>query len=374
MRLPDSYQDLYTEARTARLTGRHEEAIGAYTRIVERLSQLSRDTIQGRPDLEELLHQASEELVEVLRWERRYDEAIELERRLTEVFPEEDLVRRTEIANLLIEKGQVEAGLSSLKGIAQADAENIWGWITLGAQYLWLRRYEDAEAYLRQAAGMEPAADEDVAFAYHYLFQSYKEQDRYEEAAAAWERARRLDPELQSSLPDVYRMFIESGDHRQAHSYLRRERNRLRYLFHLGLMDHQQGDEYAAQRQWRRLADMDPSNYEDGHDDWAEACLRIGLIQQAINELARRVNQGEISLRRMMLLGVAWAMADDVERAKAALNGAAMILDHSRPRRSKLSRRDWRLFEELVEDEEVLKGLEDYFMPPIFIPGDDFKV
>jgi len=372
MRLSDSYQDLYTQARTARLAGRHEEAIAIYTRIVERLSELSPETLQGRPDLEELLHQAAEELVEVLRWERRYDQAIELEEKLIGLFPQEELVRRTEIANLLIEKGQVEEGLSQLQEIAQADADNIWGWITLGAQHLWLRRYEEGEAYLQRAVELEGAADEDVAFAYHYLFQLYKEQDRHEEAVAAWEKARRLDPETQSTLPEVYWMFIEAGDYRQAHSYLRREQNRLRYLFHLGLMDHQQGDEYAAQRQWRRLADMDPNNYDEGHDEWAEACLRVGQVQQALNELARRVNQGEITSHRMMLLGLAWAMADDVQKARAALNGAVMILDHDRPRRSKLSRKEWRLFEELVEDEKVLKALEDYFMPPIFIPGEDF--
>lgn len=374
MRLMDSYQDLYTQARTARLSGQHEDAITIYARIIERLSELSPETLQGRPDLEELLRQAGQELVEVLRWERRYDEAVELEENLIDLFPQEELVRRTEIANLLIERGQVEEGLSRLREIAEADRDNIWGWITLGAQYVWLRRFDEAEAYLKQAADLPGATDEDVAFAHHYLFQSFKEQDRYEEAAAAWERARRLDPELQSSLSEVYRMFIESGDHKQAHSYLRREKNRLRYLFHLGLMDHQQGDEYAAHRQWRRLAELEPDSYEEGHDDWAEACLRIGLVQQAIAGLARRVNQGEISLRRMLLLGAAWALAEDTERAKAALNGAVMILDHSRPRRSKLSRRDWRLFEELVNDEEARKGLEDYFMAPIFIPGGDFKV
>ena len=225
---------------------------------------------------------------------------------------------------------------------------------------------------MQRAVELEGAADEDVAFAYRYLFQSYKEQDLYEEAVAAWEKARRLDPETQSTLPEVYRMFIEAGDYRQAHSYLRRERNRLRYLFHLGLMDHQRGDEYAAQRQWRRLADMDPNNYEEGHDDWAEACLRVGLVQQALNELARRVNQGEITSRRMMLLGLAWALAGDIQKARAALNGAVMILEHSRPRRSKFSRKEWRLFEELVKDEKVLKALEDYFVPPIFIAGEDF--
>jgi tetratricopeptide (TPR) repeat protein len=374
MRLLDSYQDLYAQARSARLAGRHEEAITIYTRIIERLSELSSETLQGRPDLEELLRQGGQELVEVLRWERRYDQAVELEKKLIALFPQEELVRKTEIANLLIERGQVEDGLSRLQEIAQADADNIWGWITLGAQYLWLRRYDEAEAYLHRAAELEGAADEDVAFAYHYLFQSYKEQDRYDEAVAAWEGARRLDPETQSTLPEVYRMFIEAGDYRQAHSYLRRERNRLRYLFHLGLMDHHQGDEYAAQRQWRRLADMAPDNYEEGHDDWAEACLRVGLIQQAINELARRINQGEITLRRMMLLGLGWALANDAEKARAALNGATMILDHSRPRRSKLSRKDWRLFDELVEDKETLKALEDYFVPPIFIAGKDFEI
>jgi len=374
MRLSDSYQDLYAQARTARLAGRHEEAITIYTRIIERLSQLSPETLQGRPDLEELLHQASQELVEVLRWERRYDQAIELEGKLIALFPQEELVRQTEVANLLIERGQVEEGLSRLREVAQADAGNIWGWITLGAQYLWLRRYEEAEANLQRAVRLEGAADGDVAFAYRYLFQSHKEQDRYEEAAAAWETARRLDPETEATLPEVYRMFIEAGDHRQAHSYLRREQNRLRYLFHLGLMDHQQGDEYAAQRQWRRLADMTPDNYEEGHDDWAEASLRVGLVQQAINELARRINQGEITVRRMTLLGLAWALADDVQKAQAALNGAVMILDHSRPRRSKLSRKDWRLFEEVVRDGEVLKALEGYFMPPIFIARSDSEI
>jgi tetratricopeptide (TPR) repeat protein len=374
MRLPDSYQDLYNEARAARMTGRHEEAITVYTRIVERLSQLSRETIEGRPDLEGLLHQASEELLEVLRWERRYDEAIELDRKLMALFPEEDLVRRTEIANLLIEKGQVEEGLSRLKEIAQADAGNIWGWITLAAQYLWLKRYEEAESYLRRATELEEAAEEDVAFAYQYLFHLYREQDRFDDAAVAWEQARRLDPEIESTLPEVYRMFIGSGDYRQAHSYLRREQNRLRYLFHLGLMDHEQGDDYAAHRQWRRLIDMDPEDYQEGQDDWAEACLRMGLVQRAINELARLVNQGEITARRMMLLGLGWAMTGDTEKAKAALDGAVMILDHSRPRRSRLSRDDWRLYEELVEDKEVLKALEGYFERPIFIPKEDFDL
>jgi len=126
--------------------------------------------------------------------------------------------------------------------------------------------------------------------------------------------------------------------------------------------------------QSQSVADMAPDNYEEGHDDWAEACLRVGLIQQAVNELARRINQGEITLRRMMLLGLGWALANDAEKARAALNGATMILDHSRPRRSKLSRKDWRLFDELVEDKETLKALEDYFVPPIFIAGKDFEI
>jgi len=374
MRLPDSYQDLYDEARSARLAGRHEEAIPIYTRIVERLCELSPETLRGRPDLEELLRQAAEELLEILRWERHYDQAIELEEKLITMFPQEDLVRRTEIANLLIERGQVEEGLSRLREIAEADPDNIWGWITLGAQYLWLGRYEEGETYLQRAVELEGAADEDVAFAYHYLFQLYKEQDRFDEAVSAWEKGRQLDPEMESTLPEVYKMFIAAGDYRQAHSYLRRERNRLCYLLHLGLIDHEQGDEFAAQRQWRHLADMDPRNYEEGHDEWAEACLRIGLIQQAINELARLVNQREITSHRMMLLGLGWAMAGDVEKAKAALNGAVMILDHSRPRQSKLSREDWRLFKELVQDEEVLKALEEYFAPPIFIPREDADI
>ncbi len=100
----------------------------------------------------------------------------------------------------------------------------------------------------------------------------------------------------------------------------------------------------------------------------------MGLVGQAINELARLVNQGKIAPRRMTLLGLGWALADDVERAKAALDGAIMILDHSRPRRSKFSRKEWRLYEELVQDEEVLKALEDYFMPPIFIPEAGFDM
>jgi len=374
MRLLDSYQDLYSQARTARLAGRHKEAITTYTRIVERLSQLSLETLRARPDLEELLHQAAEELLDVLRWERSYDQAIELEKKLIAMLPQEELVRRTEIANLLIQKGQVQEALSQLQEIAEADADNIWGWITLGAQHLWLRRYEESETYFERATEVTDATEEDVAFVYRYLFQLYKEQDRHEEAVAAWEKARRLDPETQSTLPDVYGMFIAAGDYKQAHSYLRREQNRLRYLFHLGLIDHHQGDEYAAQRQWRRLASMDPRNYEEGQDAWVEGCLRLGLVQQAINELVRQVNQGKISSHRMMLLGLAWAMAGDPQKASAALDGTVMILDHSRPRRSKLSRSDWRLFEELVGDEKVLKALEHYFMAAIFVPGEDFDV
>ena len=194
------YQDLYARAQRSYQAGESDVAIEQYTQLIADLDAARLEKAQNEPgtanagEWHDLLTNAASELIDILRWEARYDEALLQVERLIDLSPERSLALRTLAANLKIEDGRQEEGIRELSVLARSDPGKIWGWITLGTAYIWTGRYEEAETELLQAAGMESADDADRALALKYLFDLYGLQRHVRQAVDTWEEACQLDP------------------------------------------------------------------------------------------------------------------------------------------------------------------------------------
>jgi predicted Zn-dependent protease len=114
---------------------------------VANLTKLGVAAIQRDVELQDQLTRSANRLTEMLRWTRRYEEAIKLQEQLSLYLPDDAASLRVMASTLKIEAGKVEEGFKELHGIAEQDPDNILGWITLGSSYLWTWQYAEAEKY-----------------------------------------------------------------------------------------------------------------------------------------------------------------------------------------------------------------------------------
>ena len=364
------FQDLYREARQSFQAGDNQSAIEDYSQLAYGLMETGTAAIKSDLDLRNLLADAADKLVEILRWEGRYDEAIRIQERLIEFLPERVLSLRMSAANLRIEAGEEQVGLRNLREIAEADPENFWGWIILGAGYLWLTHYEEAEGQLRRAADLKGAEDCDRAIAYRYLFALYDIQKRVREAADAWERSCQLDPTLEATLPEVCRMFIYWRYLESAQKYLKRERSRLRRLFYGGLIAFENDQIREATEAWNKVIEYDPNKLTEGHDEFGEACIRLLRPNLALEVLEPMIKRQEINCHRLLVAGLAWAQRRIITHAKGALNTALRMADLERPRRTRPGGKE-RIFDararilyvHVIIDPDIRQELDRYFIP-----------
>jgi len=370
MSSPSDYQALYLEAQKTHQQGDNQAAIAQYARLVSRLLRRKPDALERRAELRALLDSAAPELVELLRWEKRYDQAIELQERLVALYPERALALRLHAANLKLEGGQREEGLHELREIAEADPQNIWGWIALGSGYLWLEQYEQAEEFLRRAAVLETADNEDRASAWKALFELYDVQQRVQEAIDAWEQACRLDPGLRSTLPELCAMLIYQGHYPAAAEYTQQVDSRPRQLFCTGLLHSAYMRVTEAGRAWTEMMEYGPGRDQGGYDEYAEASIRILLPARGLELIEPLIQRGEVNYRRLLIAGLAYAQQRIINRATGTLDVALRMADLQRPRRTR-SGGGRRIFDERARilygqirlDPDVRRKLDRYFIP-----------
>jgi hypothetical protein len=100
--------------------------------------------------------------------------------------------------------------------------------------------------------------------------------------------------------------------------------------------------------------------YQYGHDAWAEATLRNGDPDRAIEQLQALL--GRFGTPRLVLLaGLAWAMKGDAALAAALFQRAIEMYRRGRPPKTKLDSADWHLLDALVANEQVKAPLKTYF-------------
>jgi tetratricopeptide (TPR) repeat protein len=337
-------------------------AISLHRRLVQKLEKLSDRVLARRPELRDMELQARQELSEMLRLHGRFAEAIEVKEVLLETHPERASDWRRDLAVLRISKGEVETGLTELRTLAEEDPEDMWRWVALGAESRREGRFAESQEALDQALmlGGEGSDPKDLASVHYQRFLLFKEMGSLDDAVAAWDSAVGLEPEVGSTVREVYDMLTSAGRFSEARRYVDRDDNELQAGFQRGLLAHLSGSEAQAKREWRAVAELDPEGFESGHDAWAEAVLRLGDPEPALERMDRLLGRYG-SARLSTMAGIAWAMHGDEQQAQKAFDQTIDILRRYRPPKHKLDSADWRLLDSLVADDELKRVLKPYF-------------
>jgi len=361
MWLSDSYEYIYALAESNLARGDYDTAQANFQRLSDRLSKLKPVVLERRPELRNLLLVSLGKQAEIHHIRGEFEEAVEIFQQAMEIAPETRDRWRRDLALVYIDMGQTEQGLDELRAQAIAHPGDSELWLSIGVECEALGRLDEAEENLRRAARSASDSDEKTE-AYLALFDFYRAQDRVEEALAAWEQAWEGEDQDSDYVFPLYQMMWEAGDLERAQAYLRREKNPLRKGFHEGLMADSQGDSEEATKRWRRVAKMNPLEFNEGHEAWAEAALRVNHPpQEIIGAMAAILEAGDFTPRGLILQAVAEARIGHVEHAQDILEMARNIGMRSRPREVKLSAAHWVLFDELVSDDDIKEQLRPYF-------------
>lgn len=359
--LSGSYEDLFGRAELMARSGDIAGAIEVYQRLYERLWRLSDRVLDRRSDLSEMRSAVVPTLIQLLLWEGRFSEAIEIKEGQIETDPEQAARYRRELASLQIQKGDVETGLAGLRAQADKDPGDIWTWIVLGAELRVEGRFAQSREALTRA--LEVGQEHDnlgLASVYYNLFLLYKEMGQLDQAVEAWENLVKVDPEAAESVRDVYAMLTDAGRYSQALEFVARHENPLEAGYQRGLIASLTGRIEQAHREWKGVAAMDPLEFEYGYDAWVESMLRTGEIDGALEWLQDHLSEHG-SVRLMVLSGIGWAMKEDAEVASALFQQAIRMMRTERPPKTKLDGADWRLLDSLVRDEQVKTSLKHHF-------------
>jgi tetratricopeptide (TPR) repeat protein len=359
--LRDSYESLQRQAEGALGRGDVNEAVELYRRLSSRLARLSDVVLRRRPELRDLHREARVRLAGILRQEARYAEALEVTEVLLETHPEDLSLWERECAVLQVAKGDVEAGIARLEELAQAEADDPNGWVLYGRETRLVGRLTDSEAALDRALTVADGTEPEALSRIHYeRFLLLREMARLDDALGEWDRATQLASDLWATVDQVYSALLSSGRYSDAAALATRDPNPMRAGFQRGLIDHMTGRQEQALESWQTVAALDPTTFEDGHDAWVEAVLRLGDPEPALIAL-----QGLLSThatpRLLILSGIGWAMRQDQELAAKLFQQAISVLRRQRPPKQKLDSADWRLLDSLVPNAQLKATLRTYF-------------
>jgi tetratricopeptide (TPR) repeat protein len=356
--LDDSYQSIYQRAISQMALGNSDQAIASLWRILNRLTRLRPQTLQRKEDLQQTLRVSWESLVQFLRWERRYDEAISACEKVLDHLPEDEGAEQR-IGSLMVERGDVEEGIARMRQIVD-DKPSFGAWADLGSEYAAQGQHEEAASCYRSALALADS-NEAAAIGNLGLVRVYQEADRIEEALEAWSMAVVLNPDIGANVSAIYAWLIERGDLERAETYLNREQDPLHRTFYQGLLDWQAGRHDAAQEAWRRVLGMELTE-DVSLGPWIEAALRLGEPQRAAEaEEMLSARETSISVREGILLGIAHAMLDEVDEAKTWFEGTIGRLRRGWPVKEAIEKAHWTLLTSVVSNQETIQALAGYF-------------
>jgi tetratricopeptide (TPR) repeat protein len=336
-------------------------AIDIYRRLADKLDRLSDQILERRPDLRDLHQRAGLALSDLLLLEARFAEAYAVRSHLLERYPDSPDGWRRDLATLRVAKGEVDAGLAELRALAGEKPSDSSGWLALGKEARTAGRFAESEVALDRAVeAAEQEGEGNLGPAHYERFLLFKAMGRLDAAVAVWEQAVSCDAELGFTVHEVYTMLTDAGRFSEAQSYVARDKNPLRAGFQRGLLANLTGNPAKASQEWQTVAQLDPGDYEQGHECWVEAVLRLGDSESALAALQALLPEHPTP-RLFVLSGMGWAMRDDEELASVLFQQAINLLRRRRPPKQKLDSDDWRLLDTLVTDEKTKTALKPYF-------------
>ena len=258
------------------------------------------------------------------------DQSIRILRRAMLFNPLDATITQRSIAQIMVEKGDVQKGFSLMHRLIEENPDDIWCWITLGRNYVDTKEYEKAEEYLQRAieVGEAQMADEyisdDIGTAYIHLFDVYRETGRIEDAIQAWREAASRDDLYLQHANGVCDMLIEEGDLERAYQFAEEIQYSLERNYYLGKIRSMQGDQEAAINHWNTALAV--ANY-DHPQRWAEIALRLGKHELVTQKLPSLIERFPKSMYCRALLSLAHVVASDMESAQRVLESAPERLE-----------------------------------------------
>jgi len=361
--LADSYEAIYQRAQSLNLLGDKEGAIRELGRMVERLSSLQPSLLARRPKLKALMISSSTTLSELLHQAGRYDQAIELKRKLTEWDGANRESWQRQVGALLIEKGEIEEGLECLRRLGEEDPKEALNWLVLGNELAKLGRLDEAQDYLQRAQEVARRREERAGI-WFSMASLHRQAARYDQAAEAWEEMAKLDPEQGVSPLWVYGMYIEVQEFPKARGYLSREKNRFLASFYGGLIAWREGNHAGAERTWRMMVTWQPGQNLGEQETWAEACLRTGNATRVPPVVGKHLAENPPSLKLVLLLGIAQAAIGELEQARSSLGQLQRSsVGLTGELRERFEREAAELMEAAIADEALREELSQYLAP-----------
>ena len=363
--LPGSYEDLFFRGQALGQAGEVEQAIELFTRLVERLGRLSGSVFARREGLRNVQLRACLELAGLLQAEGRFAEAIEAEGRLLRTHPDRSALWRRDLAVLRMSGGAVEEGLRELRVLADESPNDVWNWLVLANEARIEGRFAESRSAYAQALDVagrnEPEQDPKILAEIRFgRFRLFDAMGQLDEAVVEWEKALELEPTVRKTVRNVYQMLTTAGRHAQALEYVARDDNALQAGFQRGIIAELEGNADQAAKEFQAVAALDPMQFEQGHDCWAEAVLR-GSDPVPVLERLRQLLGHHGSIRLLVLAGIAWAMHGDKDLAQGLFEQSITLQKRSRPAKQKLDSADWRLLATLVDDEGIRTALKPHF-------------
>lgn len=368
--IPGSYLDRIEEARWHMDRREWDEAAAILQRVVDRISRLPEQRRRPGSDPAAYRIVAARELVTARGRLADWEGAEELCRQLEAWDANGASFWRGFVHVLQMEKGEIEEGKAGLYAMAAAEPNVFDHWMTLARMSLLHHETEHVEEALahaeRLADRVRPDQDEESALVQVHIwrFRLYREQQRWHEAARAWEMAVSVDPDYAFSVEMVVQMFMEAGLTEEAEEYLDEAvLGKALMAYYRGLIAQQRGDRVRARHLWREtIAATEDDEEEDDPALRGMAHCLLGEPRLALAELLEDYQVSRIfSLRTALVLALAWAMEGDLEAARTNLDLAQTAASGTLYHPGLLSAFDWRNFEAMVPDAAIKDALRPYF-------------
>src|ERR1041384_57708 len=172
---------------------------------------------------------------------RRLDEALEIQRQLVELKPD-DARARAVLGWILINLRRYYEAIAALNEAVRLQPENASVHFNLGVAYANVRRLEEALAEYRQSLEVDPPYSR-PALAYTEISQVLKGLRRYDESIQAGRKAIEIEPRMLDAYCHVARCYYESGRYQEAIDVLKAG---LTMLPNDAVLTISLGDNYAA--------------------------------------------------------------------------------------------------------------------------------
>lgn len=367
--IPGSYLDRIEEARWHMDRKEWDEAAAILQRVVDRISRLPEQRRRPGSDPAQYRIMAAGELVTARSMMGDWEGAAELSRQLQDWDVDEVDFWRRRVHVLEVEKGEVEKGLEGLYAMATAEPDSLDHWFALAQESINHQRADHVEEALAQAEALAGQVEPDeqlfaLGLVYLVRYRFLRQQQRWHEAAEAWELAVSFEPGLTDSQDVVVRMFLEAGLLDDAEEYLDEAvLGEASVHYYKGLIAHYRGDRVRAQHLWRQaVAATEGDDDEEISALRAMARCRLGEHRPALAELWEDYQASRtFSVRTAIAMALGWAMKGNLEAAFINLELAKQWARLAGQPGS-LSALDWREFEELVPDAAIKAVLRPFFV------------